>query len=166
MKRLFLLTLFVILGLAGTARAELPMAQDLAALGEKARMEGKPIVVFFYQEQCHYCETVRHQFLLPISRNEKYQRRIILRQVNTRAQGILTDFQGNDLSQLRFAKQEGKAFTPTVAFYGPDGERLSKPLVGLKGGRDYYGYYLDQKIQEAEAALEAGHLQGSNQGGS
>ncbi len=49
-----------------------------------------------------------------------------------------------------------------MAFYGPGGQRLSRPLVGLKGGRDYYGFYLDEGIEEAESNLKADGLQGGS----
>ena len=153
-QRLFLLILLALIALPSSAAAELTLAKDLDALGEKARQQGKPLVVFFFQEQCHYCETVRHQFLLPINGNERYQNRIILRQVDTRSPETIRDFQGNKMPQQQFAAREEKRFTPTIAFYGPDGEQLAKPLVGLKGGRDYYGHYLDKGIETAEAALK------------
>ncbi|HKL76897.1 MAG TPA: thioredoxin family protein [Gammaproteobacteria bacterium] len=154
MQRLILFAFLAIFALPASAAKELTTVDSLAAAGEKARAEGKPVVVFFFQKQCHYCETVRHQFLLPISGNASYQERIILRQLNTRAHATMRDFDGEKLSQARFASREDKRFTPTVAFYGPDGEQLAEPLIGLKGGRDYYGHYLDKGIAEAEAALE------------
>jgi len=153
-KRLLflLLTLFTVAA-AAEAEKQLTYAEDLAAAGETARAQGKPVVVFFFQEQCHYCETVRHQFLLPINGNEDYQDRIILRQINTRARTPIRDFKGEKVASAQFARREDKRFTPTIAFYGPDGKQLAKPLIGLKGGRDYYGHYLDKGIEKAEAAI-------------
>jgi len=153
MKRLLFLLLLAWFSLPAAGEDELTQAKNLAAAGEKAGAQGKPVVVFFFQEQCHYCETVRHQFLLPISRNKDYQDRIILRQLNTRAGTPIRDFQGEKMASAQFARREDKRFTPTIAFYGPDGKQLADPIVGLKGGRDYYGHYLDQGIEKAEAAL-------------
>lgn len=153
MKRLLFLLLLTWFSLPAAAEEQLTQAKNLAAAGEKARAQGRPVVVFFFQEQCHYCETVRHQFLLPINGNKDYQDRIILRQLNTRAETPIRDFQGEKVASAQFARREDKRFTPTIAFYGPNGEQLAKPLVGLKGGRDYYGHYLDKGIEKAEAAL-------------
>jgi len=149
-----LISLLILVATSGLAQAELPPATDLAALGQKAKSQGKPVVVFFYQEQCHYCETVRKQYLLPMTRDAAYRKRIILRKMDTRGDKVIKDFSGKKVRQQKFAHRERKTFTPTIAFYGPDGERLIRPLVGLKGGRDYYGHYLDKGIEEAEAALQ------------
>lgn len=153
MKRLFFLILLAAIGGVPVAHAELPPAANLAALGQQAKQQGKPVVLFFYQEQCHYCETVRKQYLEPMSRDGAYDKRILLRKIDTRGDKRITDFKGKEVRQQGFAHRERKTFTPTVAFYGPKGERLIRPLVGLKGGRDYYGHYLEKGIEEAEAAL-------------
>jgi thioredoxin-related protein len=153
MKRLLFLLLLALSTLPAAAENQLTQAKNLAAAAKDGRAQGKPVVVFFYQEQCHYCETVRHQFLRPISRNQDYQERIILRQLDTRAQTTIRDFQGEKVASAQFARREDKRFTPTIAFYGPNGEQLAEPIVGLKGGRDYYGHYLDKGIEKAEASL-------------
>ncbi|HKJ72378.1 MAG TPA: thioredoxin family protein [Gammaproteobacteria bacterium] len=152
MKRLILL--LSLAAASGAAAAEVPTATNLAELGRQAGRQGKPLVVFFYQDECHYCETVRTQYLEPMTHNADYTGRIILRKIDTRGDRIMTDFSGEKLSQQRFAHRQKKTFTPTIAFYGPDGEQLVKPLVGLKGGRDYYGHYLDKDIRAAETALQ------------
>lgn len=154
MKRLGLMLLLMLAGQPALGQGELATATDLAALGEKAKREGKPLVVFFYQEQCHYCETVRRLYLEPMQRDGSAAERIILRKIDTRGDVKITDFSGNQVRQQGFAHREKKTFTPTIAFYGPDGERLTQSLVGLKGGRDYYGHYLEQSISEAQAALK------------
>jgi thioredoxin-related protein len=154
MKRLIFLLFALLASGSGTALAELPTATDLASLGQQAQRQGKPLLVFFYQEQCHYCETVRKQYLLPMSREPEAERRVILRKFDTRGEAVIRDFSGKRLPQQQFAHRERKTFTPTIALYGPNGERLTRPLVGLKGGRDYYGHYLDKTIEAAETALE------------
>ena len=154
MKRFSLLLLLMVMAPPIWAQGELTTATDLAALGQQAKREGKPVVVFFYQEQCHYCETVRKQYLQPMQRDGSAAERMLLRKLDTRGDAVIRDFSGKQLRQQQFAHRERKTFTPTLAFYGPNGERLTRPLVGLKGGRDYYGHYLDKGIEAAQAALE------------
>jgi thioredoxin-related protein len=156
MQRLGLLLVMLLLGTPalGGDGGELTTANDLDALGQQAKREGKPLVVFFYQEQCHYCETVRKLYLEPMQRDGSAAERIILRKIDTRGDAKITDFNGNKVRQQGFAHREEKTFTPTIAFYGPNGERLTRSLVGLKGGRDYYGHYLEKGISEAESALQ------------
>jgi len=154
MIRLLFLIMLAAAGGVSPAQAELPPASNLAALGQQAKQQGKPVVLFFYQDQCHYCETVRKQYLEPMSRDTAYDDRILLRKIDTRGDKRITDFKGKEVRQQSFASRERKTFTPPIAFYGPKGERLIRPLVGLKGGRDYYGHYLEKGIEEAETALQ------------
>lgn len=156
MIRLLLLIALAVMAGPGPAgaEAELTPAKDLAALGERAEREGKPLVVFFYQEQCHYCEAVREEYLRPMEGDPETDRRILLRKVDIRGDGLLKDFEGEEVRQEGFAQAQEQSFTPTIAFYGPDGQRLAAPLVGLKGGRDFYGHYLEKGIEKAEAALQ------------
>lgn len=155
MKRLFFLIILITMGALAPAQAEksLATAEDLAALGQQVERQGKPMVVFFYQDDCHYCDAVWKEYLKPMQRDPAYDKRIILRKIDTRGDGVIKDFGGEEVRQQGFAHREEQTFTPTIAFYGPEGERLTSSLVGFKGGRDYYGHYLEEGIEEAEAAL-------------
>jgi len=156
MKRLFPLIALVALSAFGPAQGKnsLPTAENLAALGQEVEREGKPMVVFFYQDECHYCDAVWKEYLKPMQGDAAYDKRIILRKIDTRGDGLIKDFQGKEVRQQSFANREEQTFTPTIAFYGPDGQRLTSSLVGFKGGRDYYGHYLEEGIEEAETALQ------------
>ncbi|MFA9460501.1 thioredoxin family protein [Thiohalorhabdus methylotrophus] len=145
--------LFLLLFSTTAAAGDIPPASDLAATADEAHTDGKTVVIFFYQEECQYCETVREQFLRPILNNDDYIRRITLRQVNTRSEASLRDFRGEATTHSRFAARRDKKLTPTIAIYGPDGSRLVEPLVGLKGGTAYYGHNLDEAIEQAEQKL-------------
>ncbi|MEF8792485.1 thioredoxin family protein [Thiohalorhabdus sp.] len=158
MKRLLSLIALVALGAFGPAQGgdNLPTAENLAALGQQVEREGKPMVVFFYQDECHYCDAVWKEYLKPINRDPAYNERIILRKIDTRGDGAIKNFGGEEVRQQGFAHRQEHTFTPTIAFYGPDGQRLTSSLIGFKGGRDYYGHYLEEGIEEAEAALREG----------
>ncbi|SCX77384.1 thioredoxin family protein [Thiohalorhabdus denitrificans] len=149
-----LIPLLGLLLLGGPAYAgEIPAARDLAATAQEAGSQDRPVLVFFYQDECPYCEAVRENYLGPIMKNDSYTSRIALREVNTRDHSRLKDFHGEETSHRGFAEREDAPLTPTVAFYGPEGRQLTDPLVGLKGGTEYYGHYLDEAIDEAERAL-------------
>ncbi|MFP4561375.1 MAG: thioredoxin family protein [Thiohalorhabdus sp.] len=149
-----LISILALLLFGGPASAgEIPAAQDLAATAKEAGSQDRPVLVFFYQDECPYCEEVRENHLGPIMKNDSYTSRIALREVNTRERSRLRDFRGEETSHRSFSEREDTPLTPTVAFYGPDGRQLTDPLVGLKGGSEYYGHYLDEAIDEAEEAL-------------
>ena len=50
-----------------------------------------------------------------------------------------------------FARECKARFAPTVMFFGPTGEVLAEPIVGLS--RDFFGAYLEQRIQMASKAI-------------
>ncbi|HKJ86954.1 MAG TPA: thioredoxin fold domain-containing protein [Gammaproteobacteria bacterium] len=154
MKRIICLFFLLLVG-GPAAAAGIPSATNLAATGSKARSQGKAVLVFYYQEQCHFCDTARKGFLRPMLHSDSYTSRIIMRQVNIEADTPLTDFKGHETTHSQFAARLGTRVTPIVALYGPDGHRLGKPLVGLKGGTAYYGHYLDGAIDEAVQTLSA-----------
>lgn len=138
------------------AAQSIPAAKDLAATATTARESGQTLLVFFYMDECQYCATVKKQYLLPMRDDPQYTDRVLLRKVDIRSAEPITDFAGQSIAQQAFAKREDKTLTPTLAFYGPDGTDLAQPLVGLKGGTDFYGYYLDKAIDAAVADLRDG----------
>lgn len=150
----YLLSLFLLLAASPAAAESLKAAQDLMALGKRAASKEKAILVFYYQPKCHYCEAVRKRFLRPILANDDYTDRLILRKVNIQsADTDVRDFDGQETTHAGLAQDADVSLTPTVAFYSPDGRELAESLVGLKGGRDYYGYYLDKGINTAAQAI-------------
>lgn len=153
----YLLSLFLFFAAAPATAEELNAAEDLAALGQRAASENKAILVFYYQPKCHYCEAVRKSFLRPILGNPSYSDRLFLRKVNIQsADNDVRDFDGQETTHAGLAQKTDVGLTPTVAFYGPEGSELADSLVGLKGGRDYYGHYLDKGIDTAARAVTDG----------
>lgn len=153
----YLLSLFLLFAAASTAAEELTPAQDLAALGERAASQNKAILVFYYQPKCHYCEAVRKSFLRPMLGDSAYTDRLFLRKVNIQsADNDVRDFDGQETTHAGLGQKADVGLTPTVAIYGPNGSKLTDSLVGLKGGRDYYGHYLDKGIDAATKAVTNG----------
>jgi thioredoxin-related protein len=155
MLRPLLAVLILLLTPVASAQS-IPAADNLAETAQAAQDSDRPILVFFYMDECQYCATVKKQYLKPMSQDPAYTDRVLLRKVDTRSTDRITDFSGQPISQQEFAKREDKTFTPTLAFYGPGGRELAKPLVGLKGGTDFYGYYLDKAIDDAVGDLRGG----------
>jgi thioredoxin-related protein len=106
---------------------------ELAAAG------GRVLLVLFSEQDCPYCARLRRDFLEPMQRNEGYRRRI--------------DFAEIDIHKRpELARRYGVKLVPTVLLVGPGGEPLAEPLVGYNGP-DFYGAYLDERIDRALAAL-------------
>jgi thioredoxin-related protein len=73
-------------------------------------------------------------------------------QVDMRSQRRLKDFTGAARSHDEMARQWGITIAPTVLFFGRRGAEVAERLVGSYLP-DFYGAYLDERLQQARAAL-------------
>lgn len=137
---------------AGAQIAHMVGARDLAADARLASQRNIPLLLLFSEAGCPWCERARQEFLLPMQRNPEYQAKVMMREVGIDSKAALVDFAGNKTTQAEFARRHGISMMPTVMLLGPRGETLAEPLVGFRGA-DYYGYFLDQRIDEALAQL-------------
>lgn len=127
-------------------------ARDLAADARAAAKGRLPLLVLFSESGCPWCERARQEFLLPMQRNPEYQAKVMMREVGTDSSLKLVDFAGVKTTQAEFARRLRVTMVPTVLLLGPRGEALAEPLVGF-GSADYYGYFIDQRIDAALAQL-------------
>jgi len=78
-------------------------------------------------------------------------------QIDLDSAAPLTDFAGRRTTHGAFARDEGIRFTPMLVIYGPSGERLAEPVVGM-GAVDFYGDRVMKAIDQARQRLEARHM--------
>jgi thioredoxin-related protein len=136
------------------ARAEVPWARDLQQDAEAARAVQGVVLLVFVGSHCSYCETALNDFLIPMSGNADYLAKVVMRRVDSSGFRDLKDFQGRKLSHRKFAGDYGARLTPTVMVFDGEGRQLSKPVVGITT-LDYYGFYLDQAIDQGVAKVRA-----------
>jgi len=133
-----------------------PLAKDLQSDAQLARKKGGVVLVLFENEHCGYCRRVLNEFLIPMSRNPEYQAKLVMRKVDNAGYASLKDFNGTRAAHTDFSRRHHVRMVPTVMLFDTQGNRLTSPLVGLSTA-DYYGYYLDQAIDEAlEKSKNAG----------
>jgi thioredoxin-related protein len=144
-------------GLCAPARAQQHLAEpaDLRASATRAAAEGRAVLVLFAEAGCPFCERLRRDYLLPLQRNAEYGRKVAFFEVDVHATKPLRDFAGVEVTQAQLARRYGIRIMPTVLLLGPDGRPLAEPLVGYQSS-DFYGAYLDQRIDTALAALQSG----------
>jgi thioredoxin-related protein len=154
MNRLLLLMAWIVAWGAAPALAEegVPHARDLRQEALLARANNAALLVVFVNKPCSYCDTVLNEFLLPLSRNPDYQRKVVMRRIETSSQRDLMDFTGRKTTHRAFARLHGVQMVPTVMLFDETGHALAKPLVGITTV-DYYGLYLDEVIDTALARL-------------
>lgn len=140
---------------AGAARSagpnELPRAVNLQQESRQAAARGQPLIVLFSRQDCRFCDQVRRDYLMPMARASARDGPVV-RQVDQDRDTPLIGFDGTTISHARFASQQKIRLVPVVAFFGPDGQALGKPIVGLRLP-DFYQSYLDEAISQAKARL-------------
>jgi thioredoxin-related protein len=132
-----------------------PYARNLQKDGLLAQEKNGVVLVIFSGEYCGYCERVLNEFLIPMSRNPDYQNKLVMRRVDNTGMTTVKGFDGAVEDHRKFTSEQGVGMVPTVMLFDKDGKRLGKPLVGLTTV-DYYGYYLDQAIDQALAKVRGG----------
>jgi thioredoxin-related protein len=146
--------LFLCLGLyVNTAFAKtdiIAFAKDLQKDGQIAAQQHVPILIIFTSPDCHYCERVMKNFLIPMQGNPEYAHKVIMRRVEINNASKLIDFDGVVTTQQAYAATQKAHFTPTMIVYTPNGTSAADPLVGL-GPEEYYGSYLDGLIDAGVA---------------
>jgi thioredoxin-related protein len=154
MKQVFALLLAIVACGFGAAWAEIgvPVARDLQKDAELAKKKNGVVLVMFAGEHCSYCETVLNEFLIPMSRNADYQSKLVMRKVELSSYQTMKDFFGDKTPHRHFAGDKGVRMVPTVMVFDSSGRLLAKPVVGL-GTIDYYGYHLDQAIDQGLAKV-------------
>lgn len=134
------------------AGTDLPAAQDLRADANKAARAGGPLIVVYSRKDCKYCETVKRDYLKPLTANPRYRDRVVIRQINQDSDAPLIDFRGEATTHARFAASEKIKLVPVVAFYGPQGKHLAEPIVGARLP-DFYPSYLEESVEKSSLAI-------------
>ena len=132
------------------AGAVLPVAQSLADELAAALKAGQPLVVMVSLEGCPFCRAARDSYLEPMHRQEK----VPVVQVDMRTAAVLRDFNRNTVTHDALTRAWGVKVAPTVLFFGPGGKEVAERLQGAYIA-DFYGAYLDQRMQTARAAIKA-----------
>jgi hypothetical protein len=136
-------------GWVRAAGAVLPVAQSLADELAAAIKAGQPLVVMVSLEGCPFCRAARDSYLDPLRRQEK----VPVVQVDMRTAAVLRDFSRNTMTHDALTRAWGVKVAPTVLFFGPGGKEVAERLQGAYIA-DFYGAYLDQRMQTARAAIK------------
>jgi len=147
-----ILAWFAAAGVHAQSAVQVPFVQDFAQEAKAAEAKRVPILVLFSRADCHFCDQVLEEFLLPMQRNPDYQAKVIMRQVRVGGGAPLRDFSGKPTTHGRFARDHRVQLAPTIMLFDPRGKELTEALIGLSTP-DYYGGFLDQRIDEALAKM-------------
>ena len=130
--------------------AALPTPTSLRGAAQAAAARGEPLVVMTTLKGCVYCDLVRNNYLAPMRREGL----LVAVQIDVQdRQSNLQGFGGDTTTPADQARAWKARFTPTVMFFGPDGEELAERLVGV-AVPDFYGEYLEARLTEARGKLK------------
>lgn len=147
-------------GAALAARPGLParslqVAQDLAADARILRERRVPLMVLYSRADCPWCERARRQYLVPLANDPASAERILMRQIDLDSDAPLVDFNGRATTHRRFGAGQRATLTPTLMFYGPDGQQVAEPIIGFLLA-DFYAAHIDKGIDAGLAELRQG----------
>ena len=144
---------FVLIGVAGGSDdVSMVYADNLRQEAQQAREHSLVLMIEFSSADCPYCRELEEEFLLPMQRNAGYRQKVLIRAVSLDGQEPIVDFNGESISPSRFASRYQVMVTPTLIFVDAEGKRMSEDLVGI-WSKDYFGGYIDARIDEAIAKL-------------
>ncbi len=132
------------------AGAVLPAPQSLAEELERALAKGNPLIVMVSLEGCPFCRVARDSYLEPLRRQEGMP----IFQIDMRKTHSVRDFTGASVTHEQLVQAWRVTIAPTVFFFGARGKEVAPRM---EGGyiADFYGAYLDQRIEQARSAIKA-----------
>lgn len=134
--------------------AAVSYAENLVALGDRARSGHMPILLVVSQADCPYCERLKREILEPMLVSGEYEGRVLIRELLIDSELPVRDFQGQAVSPDELARRYRARLTPTLLFLDYRGRELTERMVGINT-LDFYGYYLDAAIDTARQRLGA-----------
>jgi thioredoxin-related protein len=137
---------------APAAAQRIPPASDLAGAAREAQAARAPLLVFYTEPDCSYCERARRDYIEPMIADSAQPDRLRVVEVDITSGAPLVDFAGRRTTQAAFAASSRVRIVPTIAFFGAGGATLAEPLVGLTLP-DFYLTYLERRIEQARALI-------------
>lgn len=128
--------------------ATLPTTDSLQAELAKAIAKKAPLMVMVSLDGCPFCKVARENYLGPL----REQQGLLVFQVDMRSKRAIKNFSGLTLTQDELIRSWGVKVAPTVLFFGRGGLEIAERLTGGYIP-DFYGAYLDERLQLANAAM-------------
>ena len=136
-------------GIAEPVFAPIELAEDLEKDASISLQQDKPIVFFVTADHCPYCEQLREEYFQFSTEDDRF----LLREIELGIYHETLNYEGKYSNHQLLADRYDISLTPTIAFVGPDGEPLAKPIVGILT-MDFYHYYFEKALTESIALLK------------
>lgn len=133
---------------AQTRDTSVPRAASLRDEVQKANANGDPLLVLVSLDGCPYCKMARENYLTPLR-----EQGVLVVQVDMQSSALVRDFDGEASTHDAWIRTRKVKVAPSLFFFGPQGRELAPPLVGAVES-DFYGAYLDGRLEQARTALK------------
>lgn len=133
--------------LAQTPSAVLPAPRALSDELAAAVQQGRPLVVMVSLEGCIFCRIARQSHLAPMHREGG-----AIVQVDMRSAQAVRDFDGKMTTHDELVRRWRISIAPTLLFFGPGGREVAERMEGAYQP-DFYGPYLDDRLEKARAVI-------------
>ena len=130
------------------AAVTLPQVVSLTDSLDGALRRGEPLLVLVSLKGCPFCDVARNHYLGPM----RAQAQIDVVQVDMGSARSVRDFLGQALTQDQLIRRWQIKMAPTVLFFGRGGVEVAERLVGGSNS-DFYGAYLDQRLETARRVV-------------
>ena len=131
---------------------EVPLVDDLAALGRTAGRRRLPIVLLVSRSDCSYCMVIKDEVLNPMMKSREYDDQALIGELMLDAAAPLRWFDGERGGRGQLASRFEADVTPTLLFLGPDGTELAPRIRGINTV-ELFGFYVDRAIGTARARM-------------
>ena len=129
------------------AERVLPVPASLANALREALAQKQALLVMASLVGCPYCKIVRENYLL----GELAAGQPVV-QIDMRSQRVLADFDGRATHHAAWLQAWQVDAAPTLLFFGPGGREVAERLRGMSSP-DFYGAYLQQRLDQARVAV-------------
>lgn len=110
-------------------------------------------MIFFSREDCDYCKMLEADHLGVMAHSVSYKDKVIIRKVMLDDYDSIRDFSGKKIDVDELSRRFSISVTPTLVFLDQNGNLLGKKMPGYNRS-DFYGYYLDEAINNAKMVLQ------------
>ena len=128
----------------------LPSATDLRQSLAAALQRGQPLVVLATLHGCPFCKVARENYLVPAAKEGA-----VVTQIHFLSPAPVRDGQGRATTHGQLVKDLQIEVAPTLLFVGQGGAEVA-PRLTAGSTSDFYGAYLDERLQMARRAVKAG----------
>jgi thioredoxin-related protein len=120
--------------------------------GKLAQRINVPLLLTFSQADCPFCVKLAEEVLQPMLISGDYTDRVLIRELMIDHGKDVIDFNGAAVSARAIFARYRLYVTPSVLITDNQGHELAERQIGINTV-DYYGFYLDQAIDQALAKL-------------